>query len=149
MVRSPLLLPLADRTALRAARRRMPISFANIVAPGEPYPYRLPMRLRARHWGMSSYADLRFYVGDNEGDPLYIILSINEAPEQLSLYVNTKKPTYLGKCRLPDHVDGDLLVYAIPPMRGNVRALEIRALSDDGDPFISYAEMRNYPPELL
>ena len=98
---------------------------------------------------MSSYADLRFYVGDNEGDPLYLILAINEVPDRLSLYVNTKKPTYLGKCRLSDHVDGDLLVYEIPPMRGNVRALEIRALDDDGDPFIAYAEMRNYPPELL
>ena len=100
---------------------------------------------------MSDYADLRFYVGDNEGDPLYLIFAINDSPENLILYVNGQAPTYLGKCRLPDHADGDLLVYAIPPMRGNVRALEIRSENTDPniDPFISYAEMRNYPPEFI
>ena len=146
-----LLAPLADKKVLRKKPRRMPISFANIVAPGEPYPYRLPMRLRSRHWGMSEYADLRFYVGDNEGDPLYLVFAINDIPENLTLYVNGQAPTYLGKCRLPDQADGDLLVYEIPPMRGNTRALEILSKSTDPaiDPFISYAEMRNFLPELL
>lgn len=147
----PLLSPLADRAALRAARRRMPISYANIVAPGEPQPRRLPMYIKSYHWGGSEYADLRFYVGENEGDPLYMLLSINEEPERLSLYVNGRTVEYLGKCRLPEHSELDMLVYRVPPLSGNGRALEIRALdrSSTCNPVIDYAEMRNYPPELL
>ena len=141
--------PLADRTRLRAARRRMPVSYANIVAPGEPQPHRLPMRVKAYHWGGSEYADLRFYVGDNEGDPLYLIFAVDEEADLLSLYVNTLRPTYLGKCRLPEYSEGDLLVYRVPPMAGNTRTLEIRALREDGDPTVTYAEMRTYPPELI
>ena len=147
----PLLSPLADRAALRAVRRRMPVSYANITAPGEPQPHRLPMRIKSYHWGGSEYADLRFYVGDNADIPLYMILSINEEPERLSLYVNGGEVSYLGKCRLPAHSDREMLVYRVPPFKGNVRALEIRALDrgEGCDPFIDYAEMRTYPPELI
>ena len=147
----PLLFPLADRARLRAARRRMPVSYANIVAPGEPQPRRLPMYIKSYHWGGSEYADLRFYVGENRGDPLYMLLSINEEPERLSLYVNGRTVEYLGKCRLPEHSELDLLVFRVPPLSGNGRALEIRALdrSSTCNPVIDYAEMRNYPPNLL
>lgn len=147
----PHLSPLASREALRACRRRVAVSYANITAPGEPQPHRLPMRIKSYHWGGGEYADLRFYVGENEGDDLYLLLAINEEAERLSLFVNGRTVTYLGKCRLPEHSPTDMLVYRVPPLRGNGRALEIRALdrSPECDPVITYAEMRNYPPELL
>ena len=147
----PLLSPLTDRDVLRKAPRRMPISYANITAPGEPQPHRLPMYIKSYHWGGGEYADLRFYVGDNKNIPLYMLLSVNEKAEQLSLFVNGQRIEYLGKCRLPEHSELDLLVYRVPPMVGNVRALEIRALDRGADcnPVIDYAEMRTYPPTLL
>ena len=141
-----LLSPLADRKTLKETNRIIPVSYANITAPGEPQPHRLPMRLLERFWGASEYRDLRFYVGDNEGEPLYLFFAINAEPDRLSLYVNGVEPTYLGKCELPQYTENHVLVYSIPPMSGNERALEIRALDRDGsvDPFIDYAEMRNY-----
>jgi hypothetical protein len=65
--------------------------------------------------------------------------------------VNGKPVSYLGKCRLPEHSALDMLVYLVPPMAGNGRALEIRALdrSVECSPVIDYAEMRTYPPELI
>ena len=143
--------PLADRTLLKNAPRRMPISYANITAPGEPQPHRLPMNIKSYHWGGGEYADLRFYVGDNAGIPLYLLLSINEENDRLSLYVNGREVTYMGKCRLPEHSDLDLLVYQVPPLSGNVRALEIRALdrSPECTPIIDYAEMRTYLPSVI
>ena len=47
---------------------------------------------------------------------------------------------------MPQYTENHVLVYSVPPMSGNERALEIRALDRDGsvDPFIDYAEMRNY-----
>ena len=111
----------------------------------------MPMRIKSYHWGGGEYADLRFYVGDNTGMPLYMLLSINEEPERLSLYVNGREVSYLGKCRLPEHSELDMLVYRVPPMPGNGRALEIRALDRSAEcaPVIDYAEMRTYPPELI
>ncbi len=147
----PHLSPLADRERLRAVPRRVAVSYANITAPGEPQPHRLPMNIKSHHWGGGEYADLRFYVGDNAGIPLYLLLSINEENDRLSLYVNGQKVTYLGKCRLPEHSELDLLVYRTPPLSGNVRALEIRALdrSPECAPVIDYAEMRTYCPDLI
>lgn len=147
----PHLSPLADRESLKRAPRRMPVSYANIVAPGEPQPHRLPMDIKSYHWGGGEYTDLRFYVGDNRELPLYMLLSINEEADRLSLFVNGRQVEYLGKCRLPEHSELDMLVFCVPPMGGNVRALEIRALDRSADcrPVIDYAEMRTYPPTLL
>ena len=77
---------------------------------------------------------------------MYLFLGVNVENDGLSLYVNGVKPAYLGFCSLPQYTDNKVLVYSIPPMSGNVRALEIRALDRKPSvtPVIDYADMRNY-----
>ena len=117
--------------------------------PEGGFPYQpLPLKLEEYFFDGNIYPRLVFSTGTPTGD-MYILLSVDTSPEDLSLYMNASPVVFLGYTDVePDFSKSPVLVYRAEKasLKALRQVLEIRAFSLGHT--VTFAEMRNTPPAV-